>query len=436
MKFSRNLPLAICIASLIGCSSGSSSTDPVPAASSSPPPVSTKLTITGAVTDDPIDNASVSFRVGDREYAAPLGSDISGGFSVDIEYDSLDDLVFGEATRSATGIRFVGNVMTVRDLLERARDGRVDGTRITNVTTAKFVLASHATNDGVIDSYQEFVEAVEGIDPEQLLNVGAAIKAVVEAIDGTALPNGVANTYELAAAIAAGTSTFIDDLNVTSPGTMQTSIAKLLSDGFATEDFVVADVPGVYMSTTSQISYALFEDGSGLVDTFSDSDVESVGDWQVNADGDLALVYSGRSTKQDVLQRLSATGDSFQLNQQRSGDEEVSYEVASFRRYTFEGRFDAASAAGTYTGRDGGGASFVLNVGGSGFFLDANGTTTGELSWAVAGDGRLILNIGNGLSKTFTRLRGPDAEGFDVLSLDTRSGGAVQSMSIDTYTKS
>ena len=436
MKFSPNLPLAICIASFIGCSSGSGTSEPATQSTSSPPPVMSKLTITGAVTDDPIDSATVSFRVGERQYEAQLGSDVGGGFSVDIEYDSLDDIVYGEALRNASGIHFVGDVMTVRDLLNRSSDGQVDGTRITNVTTAKFLLAIHSTNDGAIDSYEEFVQAAEGVDPEQLLTVSAAIKAVVESIDGTTLPSGVASTYELADALAAGTSSFIGDLNAASPGTLNTAIDKLLSDGFATEDFVAADVPGVYMSMTSQMAYALFEDGSGLINAFTDSDIERVSEWEVNSDGDLALVYSAGNSKRDVLQRLSVTADMVQLNQRRADDEDVTYDVAGFRRYTFEGRFAAADAAGTYTSDDGAGSDFVLNVGGSGYFIDANGTVAGDLSWQVAGDGRLVLNRGNGLSKTFTRLHGPASGGLDVLSLDIRTSGAVQAMQVLRYTKS
>ena len=278
MNFSSKLCIALSFAGLVGCGGGGSdSPDPVTnATSNDSASTSSKLTITGAVTDDPIDSAMVSFRVGDREFEATRGSDVSGGFSVEIEYDSLDDLVLGQALRNASGIHFMGDVMTVRDLLRQARNGTVTGARITNVTTAKYVLASNATDDGIIDSYAEFLQASDGVDPQELLNVGASIKAVVEQINGAILPLDLLTTLELAEGIANGSSSFIQDLAVTSPGTLEAAIEKLLNDGFATLDFAEDAVPGVYMGTTALKAFALFADGSGLVNNFDDNDIARV----------------------------------------------------------------------------------------------------------------------------------------------------------------
>lgn len=439
MKISRNLLLATAIASLVGCGGGSdsatsASSDPATSAID-PAPVSKTLMIQGAVTDDPIDAASVIFHVGDRQFEAARISDVNGGFEVEIEYDSLDDIVYGEALRGATNIHFLGDVTTVGELLARASDGMVNGGRITNITTAKFALASNATNDGQINSYDEFESASAGVDPEQLLNVGAAIKAVVESIDGTTLPSDLDDTLELAEGLADGSSTFIDDLNAVSPGTLVASIDKLLSDGFATIDFDTEDVPGVYMSTTSLKTYALFADGSGLANSFDDSPISRVSQWDVNEDGDVALTFASEA-KVDVLQLLSSTGDSRQINRKAlvSNDEQESfYDVASYSFFAFDGRFDQADVVGTYSAEEG--RDFVLNVGGSGYFVDANGTVSGDLVWRVAGDGRLVLSLGSGIEQTLTRL----ATGGDqlrVLSLTTRAGGDVEELIVETLEKS
>lgn len=440
MKISKNLLLAAAIAGLVGCGGGSDSatddsTEPA-VTQVDPAPTSSKLTILGAVTDDPIDSASVVFHVGDREFAATRDSDVSGAFEVEIEYDSLTDIVYGQALRSATNIHFLGNVTTVGELLELADNGVVDGGRITNITTAKFALVSNSTDDGSIDSYEEFMTASDGVDPEQLLNVGAAIKAVVEAIDGTTLPSDLADTLALAEGLANGSSTFIEDLNEVSPGTMIASIDKLLNDGFATIDFALENVPGVYLSTTSLKTFALFADGSGLVNTFDDSPVSRVSQWDVNADGDLSLVYAADQNKADLLQLLAATGDSMQINRKAvvSNEEEASfYDVASFKFYAFDGRFSEDTASGSYSVEDG--RDFVLNVGGSGFFVDANGTVAGDLSWRVGGDGRLVLSLGGGVEQTLTRLAAEDGA-LRVLSLTTRTGGAVEALVVDSITKS
>ncbi len=439
MKFSKNLLLATAIASLVGCGGGSDSTPSASAdpAAAAPAPVAdaNTLMIQGAVTDDPIDSATVMFHVGERQFEAARISDVNGGFEVEIEYDSLDDLVYGEALRGATNIHFLGDVTTVGDLLAQARDGMVNGGRITNITTAKFALASNATDDGQIDSYDEFLNASDGVDPERLLNVGAAIKAVVEAIDGTTLPSDVSDTLELAKGLADGSSTFIDDLNAASPGTLATSIDRLLTDGFATMDFYAEDVPGVYVSTTSLKTYALFVDGSGLANSFDDSPISRVSQWDVNADGDVALTFA-QQAKVDVLQLLSATGDRRQINRKAlvSNDEQESfYDVASYSYFAFEGRFDEAEVVGSYRveqGRD-----FVLNVGGVGYFVDANGTVSGDLAWRVAGDGRLVLSLGNGIEQTLTRLATDDGA-LRVLALTTRTGGDVEALIVDTLEKS
>ena len=436
MQVFEKLSVTLCLAVLVGCGGGSPSTQDVAPVAATAPPATQKLTINGAVTDDPIDSARVSFRVGERHFEATIDSDVSGIFSVEIEYDSLDDIVYGEALRQASGIHFVGDVMTVRDLLARSRDGQVDDARITNVTTAKFVLASHSTDDGVIDSYDEFESAVDGVDAEQLLNVGAAIKAVVEAIDGTTLPSATATTLELAEAIVDGSSSFISDLNVTSPGTMDAAITKLLSDGYATVDFTAAAVPGVYMSTSSPVAYALFADGSGLINYFDDRDIERIRNWSINEDGDLVLSYAATATKIDVLQQLSASRDALQMNQRRetSAEESVTYDVANFRRFRFDGRFDAAAITGTYTNSDGSGPDFELGTDGQGFFLDASGTPAGDFSWQLAGDGRLVLDVGADLRRTLSILGATNGE-LRVLSIDTRTSGAVQGMLVQSYSR-
>lgn len=429
--------LAACGAALVGCGGGSGGpAAAVQADLVAPPPPVQKLTIHGAVIDDPIDTASVSFRVGERHYEASRPSDANGAFSVEIEYDSVDDLVYGQALRSATGIHFVGDVMTVGELLEKARNGVVNGARITNLTTAKFVLAAHSTADGAIDSYGEFMAASRGVDAEKLVEVGAAIKAVVESIDGTVLPADIRDTLDLAEKIVAGATSFVGDLNVASPATMRASIAKMLTDGYATEDFDPARVPGVYMSTTSLTAYALFADGSGLVNFFDDRDIERVRDWRVNADGDLELDYTAGDGRGDLLQILSDTGAALQINQVRgvpsgAGD---AYEVANFEYYAFEGRFKNEEAPGRYANLDGSGGDFVLSVGGRGYLLDASGTPAGTLLWNVAGDGRLVLSLPSGSKTVLTRLAG-EGDALRVLSLTTRVGGAVERMLVQTYTR-
>ncbi|MEO1574884.1 MAG: hypothetical protein AAFU65_07980 [Pseudomonadota bacterium] len=421
---------------LAGCGGGSSGDANIPESAATPaPPAAAKLMLRGAVTDDPIDSASVVYHVGDRVFSAGRISDVNGDFEVEIEYDSLDDVVYGEATRGANGIHFIGDVMTVRDLLARAHDGVVDSGRITNVTTAKFVLARNATDDGRFDSFDDFASATHGVDAGELLDVSAAIKAVVESIDGVILPSDIEDTLQLAERLASGTTTFVEDLNEVAPGAMDAARRKLLSDGFATEDFSADAVPAVYTSTSGALAFAFFDDGSGLATDFSDAPVARISRWTVNADGDLEIRYADDPARVEIVQILAGTGDVYALNVKRGGDDpqqDVAPSVESFQALGFSGAFSTATAVGRYSTPNG--VAFELNAGGTGLKFDTSGTVAGTLRWAVDGDGRLVLDFGDGTLSTLTRLAS-DA-GIRVLSLDVRRGGVMDRFEVLEFTQS
>lgn len=431
--------LTIGVGSLFLTACGGSSSPDAPeqpvTATAADPAAASKLTIRGAVTDDPIDSATVRYRVGEREFEAARISDNDGAYEIEIEYDSLDDVVIGEAVRGATNIHFVGDVTTVRELLAGAQDGVVDAGRITNLTTAKYVLASNATDDGQFDSLDEFATATDGVDPYELLTVSAAIKTVVESIDGTVLPVDVADTLELAERIADGSSSFVQDLATTSPGTLPFAINKMLNDGFATLDFEASDVPAVYMSNTASLAYVFFADGSGLSTTFADAPADRVRQWQVNTDGDLALTYAADPGQAQVLKLLSSTSDRRQISVEADadgGDEAASDDVANFVVYRFAGEFDVTTVPGNYATADGSG--FELVAGGSGWRFDVNGTVSSDLTWRVDGNGRLILDFGSGETRSLTQLGGA-TETVRTLSLDVRTGGAIEGVAVQEFTK-
>ncbi|MEM6640502.1 MAG: hypothetical protein AAF610_11465, partial [Pseudomonadota bacterium] len=398
-------------------------------------PPTNSLTLQGNVTDDPIDAANVQFRVGSQTFDATAVTGVNGEYEVTINYDDTDELVYGEALRSAGNIRFVGDVTTVGDLLARADNGVVDAGDITNVTTATFVLAERATSDQSIDSYAEFVAAAQGISADELLQVSAAIKVVVEAIDGAALPTGVADTLTLAELLAAGGSTFVNDLNTTAPGALQTAIERLLTDGFATEDFDPALVEGVYMSTSGAQAFALFDDGTGRFTTFSDGPVPRISRWRVNADGDLEVTIADDSGRTLTLQILAQTGDVLQLSERTaaSGVQPAGTPVAvNYERYAFGAPFTTAGVLGRYDAPNA--QSFSLSSGGNGLRFDSSGTVVGELTWTVDGEGRLVLDFGFGSVRTLTRLADDaSGNGVRVLSMDVGTGGGVESFEVLTY---
>ncbi len=78
----RSLGILV-LTTVVASACGGSGSDAI--VSDNPVPDSTKLTIEGLITDDPIVNASVMFTVGGQEFngAVPTGSE--GEFSVEIE---------------------------------------------------------------------------------------------------------------------------------------------------------------------------------------------------------------------------------------------------------------------------------------------------------------------------------------------------------------
>ncbi len=78
----KSLGLALLASTLVasGCNSGDTETPKA----GSPSPDSTKLTISGLVTDDPIVNAGVSFMVGSTEFAGSSRTGSLGEFQVEI----------------------------------------------------------------------------------------------------------------------------------------------------------------------------------------------------------------------------------------------------------------------------------------------------------------------------------------------------------------
>ncbi|MEO0971517.1 MAG: hypothetical protein AAFX85_00365 [Pseudomonadota bacterium] len=248
------------------------------------------ITVNGVVTDAPIANAVVTLTVNGQSFEAPVPTDAEGRYSVDITSDDPEALVLCEAVDPNGAARFTALLDNFEGFQESAdENGEVQDVDITNVTTAQFVLAQQLAEDGQIDDLEELESVSEMVDTEDLLELSAAIKVVVEAIDGVVLPDGIDDTQALAEAIVNDETTFIEDLETTNPGTLEDAVDLVLTDGNATTEWTEDFVPGVYQPLDDDQFFVFLAGGIGY-EQFSLSDFDNLapgeqGDFPARDDG-------------------------------------------------------------------------------------------------------------------------------------------------------
>jgi hypothetical protein len=417
----RTTGLAALLA-LYGCGGGGSDSPPIDPIVDPP----ATLTLSGLVTDDAIPNATVTVHVGSDTFTADAMTDASGAFTVDIESDDPDALVSCEAD-DGNGVHFTSLPTNFAELEARATDGVVSGISITNVTTAHHVLALRATADGSIDDLDELAEAAAGVDTAELLELAGAIKVVVENRDGVVLPAEYADTLELAAAIADGSSTFVADVEVSSPGTLGEAMDAVLSDGNATVDFVVGQSAGVYADSATDTTLALLNGGLGWVD--ASGEVAQVGSWHVDEDGNLYMLFPGADHQVDTLIQLGRVGDYASVATRSGSLVDDVVDGTSYATYAHTGFGDAFDGAAftdaSFVLADDPATALVFLAGGAGYDADAaSGAQQQDFSWQVVSNGELVLAYADALVTVY-----PMADG-SVLVVRADVAGSVSDVSV------
>jgi len=412
-KLQHTFVLAAALA-MSACGGGSSGPAPVavvpppPVATPPPPPVAETVTVTGFVTDMPIPNATVVITVNGQEFTAPNPTGADGSFEVEIQSDDPNALVRCDAVDPNGPVRFSALLNSFAGLQDSTDDdGVATDVNITNVTTAQLLLAEELSADGTIDDLAELLEVAEQIDPTELLELSAAIKVVVDSVDGVALPDGFDDVQDLAQAIVDGTSTFIADVELLNPGIIEDTIAEVVSDGFATVTFDADRVPGVYIDADGDDIVVLFEDGTGFFgeeDVFQDSQgvayenqvVEAVS-WSITDAGELEIVFT-ESQDVDTVVLVNEASNVLTLYVTSVEDDGAIVESDTFNvlHFGFDANgFDATAVAGSYNDPDDVDEATEFAVfleDGTGYGLDV---ATGELddyfNWEVNADGELLL---------------------------------------------
>jgi hypothetical protein len=400
----KNLLLAMLLAaatSLGACSSSDS--DPIPNLPDPPAPPAppASITVNGFVTDMPIPNATVVLTVNGQDFTAanPTGAD--GSYSVVIETTDTDALVECVAFDPDGPARFSALLDSFAGLQEGAgADGVLDDANITNVTTAQQLLAEALAVDGSIDDLAELQALAEQVDPAELLELAAAIKVVIDNVQGVVLPQEFEDVQQLAQAIVDGTSTFIADIETTNPGIIDDTVDEVINDGFATTPFVAESVPGVYIVTSGTEVLILMEDGSGYFaeDQLEGQLVEGI-TWSLTEGGALVLVFTEAQDTDTIVLLTDASGVQTVYVTPVEGGVEQASEAISLVRFGFDpDGFDAATVPGSY--RDANSLDptesqtefTVLLVGGTGYDIDvATGVQDDFFTWAVTANAELTF---------------------------------------------
>src|SRR6188768_943386 len=169
-------------------SSGSPQTPSTPTVPTTPTtpttPSKLKLTLAGAVTDNPIVNAEVTATIGSETFNAT--ADAQGVYSLDVEIDEANKDKFITLTAKGVGdqsfVEFTSLAGSFQSLATQAGDdGKLQSTenfatQITNVSTAQAVFLQEA-NGGVPITTDAALQSVVGqVNAQDVLDLAAAIK--------------------------------------------------------------------------------------------------------------------------------------------------------------------------------------------------------------------------------------------------------------------
>lgn len=448
MKRHTSLCSLIAMAAMLGLAGcGGSGSDTTQDAATDPAPVSNAepsgeaVTITGQVTDAPIANARVVVTVDGNSFEAPATTDALGNFEVTVRSANPDALVLMEAFDPATGIHFTALLDDFGGFsADAGADGTVRDKDITNVTTAHYVLARDATDDGVIDDRDELDEMAERVDTAAVLELSAAIKLVVENLDGVTLPPEFDNTQSLAEAIIDGSSRFLDDVSLLAPDALNDAIDRVVNDGHATLHWNAERVPGVYLHRDGFSLHAMFSDRTGIAASL-ERDTAIGFQWSVDENGKLLVVYDSDSDGHALVTLLSRHRNVLSVMVEELGraGEIDRAQPGTARYFPFADRgFTNDSAAGTYSTMGEPGHVKVLLAEHTGYDLDLeSGEQSDPFIWEVDSHGVLhLMNMAGVLTNKARVLGGASDGGMHLLVSEFADDGALRHLDVITVRRS
>lgn len=246
---------AVCMillaAQLAACGGGGSSspTASAPPVNNNPPtnppvdppadpvPTTVAVTLTGTVTDAPIANAVVTATVGGETFTAT--ADASGNYSLAIEIEEANVGQFVTLNARGVGdqafVEFTSLAGSFQSLLAQAGDDATlssaenFATQITNVSTAEAVFLKQANGGQPITTDSALTTLSAQINAQDVLDLAAAIKLVVDDPTNYSMPAGQTSILELASNPAAR-QTFINDVYTQDPAAFAAAQLAIAQD--------------------------------------------------------------------------------------------------------------------------------------------------------------------------------------------------------------
>lgn len=214
---------------------GNGTTTP-PQSSGQPPVTKVKLTLKGAVTDNPIANALVTATVGAETFTAT--ADANGNYSLDIEVAEANTNQFVTLVARGAGeqsfVEFTSLAGSLQSLVTQAGDGTLlasenFATQITNVSTAEAVLLRDANGGQPITSNALLASLGASLNGQDVLDLATAIKLVVDDPANYSLPAGQTSVLALVSD-AAARQQFVDDVYAQNPATFSSTQTAITAD--------------------------------------------------------------------------------------------------------------------------------------------------------------------------------------------------------------
>ncbi|GFE91610.1 carboxypeptidase-like regulatory domain-containing protein [Steroidobacter agaridevorans] len=258
-----------------------------------PAPTGSRLTLTGTVTDAPIPSAVVTATIGGQTFTAT--ADANGNYRLEL---TVAQSATGEfITLKAKGagpqsyVEFTSLLGTFQALKTQAGSDEIlsssenFATQITNVSTALAVLLQQANGGQPVASQTSIDTLTPTLNAQQLLDLAAAIKLLVDQPDDYPMPSGQTSLQALLANTTARKQ-LVSDFFEQDPATFQAAQSAIANDPTLTRPVTSATLPSTltavlvtdddaatYAGLDRAISYTFNTDGTGKV---------SSGTWQRN----------------------------------------------------------------------------------------------------------------------------------------------------------
>lgn len=259
-----------------------SSSNPPPSNNNPPAPATVKLKLTGKVTDEPVPNAVVTATVGGETFTTT--ADATGAYSLDIEIDEGDvgefvvlnargvaDQEFVELTSLAGSFQTLAAQAGDDDTLSSAENF---STQITNVSTAEAVLLREANGGAPVTSDAALASLGATLNGQDVLDLAAAIKLVVDHAADYPMPEGATSTLALVSD-AAERKQLVADVSAQDPDAFKATQSAIAADPALSQPVnvqSVTDFTAAMLSTDAGFtfnysnrvsSYHFEEDGTG-----------------------------------------------------------------------------------------------------------------------------------------------------------------------------